>query len=233
MKQIGLIRMGVALAMIVAGTAAHGELNVTLNISGDIDEILAVLQLLSQRGFGAVEFDEDDPLKVRVHSTHDAEEEGSTFTAGPSAGETSAAGPEAPAEPEAPPEPLVALNNPQVTPEACRPGANLLLSVEVIDKENVIDTVAATFGTSGYTVDVYDNGLNGDTAAGDGLWSRHLTAPVDAKDGVHEINIVAYDVNGSPIMTLTKDQILTNVTTRTDVTVARWSEQPAAAPAAP
>lgn len=201
----------VVLGMLLAWPA-HGEVNVSLTITGNIDEITAIVQQLRTMGYGGG-FDANDPLKLRVHSTHNVQEESVAPAPPPPAPQGAPQAPPAPpAQPAPPPppppepKPVLALNNPVLSPASINPGQAVLVTVEVIDLQNAIDTLAATFGATKATVDLHDNGTNGDVAVGDGIWSARLTVPAEAAPGPYEVNIAAYNANGAPIMTLTKDQ---------------------------
>ncbi len=216
--------IGCILVLAALTGRAYADVEVSLTISGNTSEILAILQQLKNMGYGGTE----DPLKLRVHSLHNVQEE-SMAQEGLSAlpeGEMAPEGhPEGQAEGqvEAPPEPkpVIALNNPAINPVSAAPGQNLLVTVEVIDLKNAIDTLSVTFGAGKPPVDLHDNGTNGDTAPGDGLWSALLPIPAEAAQGPHELIIAAFDANGAPIMTMTKDQRVVPLNAKIQATVAK------------
>jgi hypothetical protein len=205
-------RYGVlALLALAVCSPVCAEFSVTLTINGDLDEILAIVQQLKRMGLGeGIQFEADDPLKLRVHSVH----------------ENAESAVEAPVDPEPPvPEPVeaapvLALDNAAVYPASVPPGAGVLVTVEVTDKEHLIDTLAATLGSGGPTVDLYDNGTGGDVTAGDGIWSASLLIPAETAPGEMDVVITAYDANGSPIMVLMPDYSLTRITAAVTVTVS-------------
>lgn len=178
-KSLGWTRCGVALALCLAmcmpGTA---EVELTLNIRGTADEIAAVLQLLKTAGIAG-----GGGVQVAVEST---------FT---QAGAVEDPGTPAPAPIPAPP--ALSLGNPLLSPNAVKAGSAALLSVDVVDPERRIDTVAATIGDNLVAADLYDNGMKGDVAAGDGRWSVLLNVPTSLADGSYEIVFHAYDAQGA------------------------------------
>jgi hypothetical protein len=196
------------LAVTVSGVSNAG-ISVSLTINGDLDEILAIVQQLKRMGLGeGIQFDAEDPLKLRVHSVHEGAE----------------APAETPLEPAAPQEPaeiapVLALRNAAVSPASVPAGAGVQVSVEVVDKEHLIDTLAATLGEGGPSVDLYDNATGGDVTAGDGNWSANLLVPAEIPEGAIEILITAYDASGSPLMVLTPDHALTRITTSVTLNV--------------
>lgn len=201
-------------ASIVLGAAAGADVSVTLTISGDMDEILAILQLLRSMGYGG-SAPEEDPLRLRVHSVHSSDEKAAASSVSDETGAVPAPAP----EPE--PKPVIALQNPAAEPASVKAGAAVVVRTEVIDQQNAIDTLAATLGKTNVTVDLHDNGEQGDTTAADGVWSGTLTVPPETRAGAYEIAILAYDGNGDPIMTLTADQRVTNLSVKTGLTVAK------------
>ncbi len=203
-----------ATAAMVLGAWAGAEVSVTLTISGDMDEILAILQLLRSMGYGG-SAPEEDPLRLRVHSVHSSDEETAASSVPGEAGAVAAP------EPEPEPKPVIALQNPTADPASVKAGETVVVRTEVIDQQNAIDTLAATFGKTAVTVDLHDNGEQGDATAGDGVWSGTLAVPPETRAGAHEITILAYDANGDPIMTLTADQRVTSLSAKTGLTVAK------------
>ncbi|HPO17012.1 MAG TPA: hypothetical protein PLI09_26480 [Candidatus Hydrogenedentes bacterium] len=220
--------IGCILAMAALAGPVYADVEVSLTITGNTEEILAILQQLKNMGYGGTE----DPLKLRVHSMHNVQEESMAMEGAPAAPEGASAiegQPEGAAEgqpegqQEAPPEPkpVIALNNPVAAPASVIAGQNALVTVEVIDLKNTIDTLSVSFGAGKIPVDLHDNGTNGDTAPGDGIWSAVLPIPLDAAQGPHEITISAFDANGAPIMTLTKDQRVVPLNAKVQITVIK------------
>ena len=113
-------------------------------------------------------------------------------------GEDAAASSEA-TEPAPLPEGLT-LYDAQFEPAAAEPGETVLLSVAVHDPEKRVDTVAATFrDIQDATLDLFDNGTQGDRTIGDGIWSRRVPVFPQMQAGQHVLEITAYDVNGNQI----------------------------------
>lgn len=229
MKRVRARRV-IGCILVMAALAGHvfADVEVSLTITGNTEEILAILQQLKNMGYGGAE----DPLKLRVHSMHHVQEESMAMEGAPAApeGASGAEGqPEGAAEgqpegqQEAPPEPkpVIALNNPIAAPASVPTGQNTLVTVEVIDLKNAIDTLSVSFGAGKIPVDLHDNGTNGDTAPGDGLWSAVLLIPMDAAQGPHEVTISAFDANGAAIMTLTKDQRVVPLNAKVQIMVMK------------
>ena len=221
-----------AIGLLLAAPVS-AEVNVSLTITGSMDEIMAIVQTLKNMGYGGG-IDANDPLKLRVQSTHNVQPESIAQTpaapaapaadpAVPTPAQTSVPAPaQAPAPAPAPePKPVIALNNAAVKPASLSPGQPVLIMVEVIDLQNAIDTLAASLINTKVSVDLHDNGTNGDAVAGDGVWSASLTLPADLPAGPHDIGITAYDGNGTVIQTLTKDQRVVPLNAKTQVTVTK------------
>ncbi len=184
---------------------AVADVQVSITLTGDLDELLGILQQLRRMGYGGGGYDED-PLRLRVHSTHQAQQESVML---PPENETVPV--EEEAVPELPPQPVMALNTPAIEPASAAAGSAVRVTVQVIDMENAIDTLSAILNAANVTADLFDNGQNGDIAAGDGIWSAMLALPPDLPAGQYEVKILAYDANGAPILTLTPDQRVTQL----------------------
>jgi hypothetical protein len=222
--------------MLLTALTAPAEVSVELTINGDIDEIFAIIQHLRLMGLGG-DFDTSDPLKLRVHSVHEesgpeepsvtggqetglsmmGEEKPPPAEPGEPAAETDSAAQPPETAPE--PEPTLALHNQQIKPQAVKTGETVRLTVEVIDKDHVIDTLAANIKGMSFTRDLYDNGTGEDQRAGDNIWTLQFTVPADAQPGNYDVTIIAYDVNGEPVITFTEDHRLISVTAVTRLTV--------------
>lgn len=183
--------------------AASAQVTVSVTLSGSVEEMLPILQHLRDMGFGdAADIQVsggDDAIRMSVHSVMTGE------------GEDGAS--EAP-EPAPLPEGLT-LYDAQFEPVSAEPGQTVLLTVAVNDPEKRVDTVAATFrDLEDATLDLFDNGTQGDRTVGDGFWSRRVPVFPKMQAGQHVLEIMAYDVNGqlitnddgSPIQT---DAVLT------------------------
>lgn len=185
--------------VIVAAFAvpSRAEVELALSIKGSAEEIAAVLQFLQTSGLSG-----GGGLEVQVESNFSR--------------------PDVPAEtPPPPPPPTLALTNPLVAPITVHPGASTLLSVDIVDADRKIDTVAATLGDNVLAVDLYDNGMKGDVAAGDGRWSVLIALPDNLPDGAYTIQLQAYDAQGAPLTTPGADAQPLPLTASTTVNVSR------------
>ncbi len=123
-----------------------------------------------------------------------------------------------------------------VEPVAAKVGDAVLITAKVGDPDHLVDTVAATVG--GLTVDLYDNGTNGDAVALDGTWSRKVQLPAGLPAGEAKIAITAYDVSGDTIQVPAPNGTKNPMTTQAVVTVLPGAASapvptPAAAPGQP
>jgi hypothetical protein len=175
-----------------------GEVTVTVTITGSIDDILPILHQLQQMGVGTGGATGEDPLKLRVHSVMTQDEaEG------------------------APPATIMPLQprflSFEATPATVKPGETLLVTVGVDDPERRINTVAASLGD--LTIDLFDNGSNGDVTAGDGIWSNTITVPVGLGVGGHPLAIKAFNADGGPVIVKSPGGEDTPLTMETAVSV--------------
>jgi len=178
-RPVGLVRRGMALALCaVACLPSVAEVELTLSIRGSADEIAAVLQLLKTAGLAG-----GGGVQVAVEST---------FTQ-PAAVDD----PGAPVAAPAPAPPALTLSNPLLSPTTVKSGSAALISVDVVDPERRVDTIAATIGDNLLIVDLYDNGMKGDVAAGDGRWSVLLSVPATLAPGSYDVVFHAYDAQGA------------------------------------
>jgi hypothetical protein len=174
---------------------------VSLTIQGNADEIMAILQLLRDSGF--VSATAPDPLRLHVHSVagptdaQAAPQEGSVESG---AGSTTAEAPatEAPAAAPTPP-PTPALMNVIIEPQVSKAGQPVRLMVTVQDPNHEIDTLAAEIDGTGVSVDLFDNGMNGDAVVGDGIWSGTALLPSDLRAGDYTVSFQAFDGKGNAI----------------------------------
>lgn len=210
-----------ALGLMVLAAGAGAEVDVSLTISGDLDEILAVLVQLRNMGIGeGVAAQAEDPLRLEVHS----------ITVG-SLDEQPKEAPEAPAEsgqpeepppppPPPPPDPVPNLQNAEARPPEAAPGESVTVSVTANDPDHLIDTVAVEFDTPTPIMrDLFDNGAEGDAQAGDGVWSRAIVLPPDLPPGQYTGRIVGFDVNGEPLTAKTEGGEPKRVQTAVTLTV--------------
>jgi len=198
------------LVFLLALSPAAVALEVSLTVEGEPEEIQAVLDFIKTLKGGAE--GEADPLKINVHSIADtAEAEGEAEP------ETGAAG--------ATPAPVVdiplALERAEVNPTRGAPGSSFLISVNVRDKYDEVDTLSARLGETSLSTDLYDDGTHGDATPGDGVWSATLT-PLDVTPtGVYAVAITAYDKNGKSLNTLDEKGTVIPLATTVELTVER------------
>jgi hypothetical protein len=87
-----------------------------------------------------------------------------------------------------------------VEPASGEPRDVTLVTVAVNDPDNKVDTVAARFrDLPDSTLDLFDNGTQGDQTAGDGIWSRRVPVFPALQPGPQVLEIMAYNVNGQPV----------------------------------
>jgi hypothetical protein len=186
-----------------AALAAGGGPEVSVSISGSLNEMLPVLELLRNMGFGfETPADDENALRLEVHSIV-RDTDLLKGAVGMPATEASEEAEEAAAD--KPDEQPVALDKlglyaAEVDPSTVEPGAKVTVSVVVGDPENMVDTVAASVvGQEGAMADLYDDGTHGDAGASDNTWTCALTLPEDMLSGPYQIEIVAYDEYGDPV----------------------------------
>jgi len=198
MRKTLLIGCTVALALV--SNVARAELELTLTIRGDVPEMITVLQQLQLLGLGDSAPDASDPLKLRVESVHEQD------TA------------EAPVK-TAPLEPVLALTRPTASPATVAPGAELTLTVAVIDERRVVDTLSATLIGTGLAFDLFDNGTHGDAMPADGVWTVTFTVPPETPVGEYEATFLVYDGAGNALTVSAEEGGNTALTASTVVTV--------------
>lgn len=179
-----------------APTPASAEVTVSLQINGSVEEILSILQLLQEHGFGkgTASFS-DQALKLQMNSVASSEP-------APRPAEPAPPAPPLPppAIPEPPkPEPRLALQSPVAVPDTVKPGEPVVLMVKVVDPDKRVDTVAARQGEAGGALEFVDDGKNGDAVAGDGIWTCRYTVDANAPEGELKLVVSAFDVNGAPM----------------------------------
>lgn len=174
------------------------EVTVSVTLSGDMDEIIGILHQLKRLGAGEGDAAED-PLRLRVHSVMTGEDLSPEvlYVAPPTEAPPADEGLEA--TPEVPPTPALALTNPLLEPNSVAQGDPLLVSVHVVDEASQVDTVTAKVAGTEMSVDLLDNGTNGDVTAGDGIWTATLQLEEDLRPKNYAVDIFIFDVNGQPI----------------------------------
>jgi hypothetical protein len=224
--------VSLALGALAFARPAHAEVDVSVTLSGDIDEIIAVLVQLRNLGIGEnIAAQAEDPLRLHVHSIAvgslddppaDAEQQGASG-ADRQAEAPQPAEPEQPAAPPPPPTPNLA--DATVEPTTAAPGQPVTVTVAANDPDHAIDTVAVEFDTPAPLMrDLYDTGTEGDAQAGDGVWSRRIVLPPDLASGEYTGRIVGFDINGEPLTARTGDGEPRRVQTGVTLTVAEPAE---------
>ena len=183
----------VALVIAMGVGSSHGELAVSVTITGPIDEILPLLERLKDMGVGAPSADE--ALKVELRSVAKAP------------------------EPAAPPKPRLALEGLQVAPPLVSVGEPVLLSVRVSDPAGVVDTVAATISGVAGSVDLYDNGTHGDAVPNDGVWSASVVTETPLTPGQHTVAVNAFNAFGTVVTVPGADGKPAPLTCETEIAV--------------
>ncbi|MGC8739351.1 MAG: choice-of-anchor X domain-containing protein [Candidatus Hydrogenedens sp.] len=154
----------------------HTEaLELTLSVTGTIDEIAKVLDCLKQSGLGASTSPiETDPFRVHIYSSSETAKE------------------------EVKESISIGFTEIKIAPEYPTAGTPLKLSAKITDTLNIVDTVSVNiFGTS-ISFDLKDDGQNGDEVAGDGLWTGNFNLPSDVI-GNKTFILTAFDARGKII----------------------------------
>lgn len=159
--------------LLIPLTNANG-LEVTLNIKGSLEEIEKVLHCIQQSGLGVSTQSETDPFRVHIYSSNEvvSKEEKENLSVG-----------------------FIEI---RTEPEQPVAGTPFKLTAKIIDNLNVIDTVSVNiFGTT-LSLDLKDDGQNGDDIAGDGIWTGIFNLPPDVK-GNKTFLLTAFDEKGKII----------------------------------
>ncbi len=178
---------GVCMAALLGSASVSAQVEVSVTLSGSVEEMLPILQHLRDMGFGdSAKIDVsggDEAIRMSVHSVMKGDE----------AAESDEAAPEMPEG--------LALFDAKFDPASAESGKAALLTVSVSDPEKKVDTVAARFrDISDATLDLFDNGTQGDRTVGDGIWSRRVPVFPQLQAGQHVLEITAFDVNGQAIL---------------------------------
>jgi len=88
----------------------------------------------------------------------------------------------------------------KVVPAKASPGDKTLVQVELVDPQGVVSVVVATVREfPQMSLDLKDNGENGDAVAGDGIWSCAMEVPAIAPAGEYTWDFEAYDAAINPV----------------------------------
>jgi hypothetical protein len=187
-------------AVLVGGGWARADVTVSINISGSLDEIIPILELLRDLGIGGEAFGKPgEPLRLNIHSV-------STFDPldAPAAGGFEAVAPP-PVEltvdtEEALPAAPLAVGAVEFAPSPVRGGQDVLMTVHLRDDEQRVDTLVATVaGLIEGSFDLYDNGSHGDAQANDQVWTAGFRVPEGTRPDDYPVTITAFDPHGAPV----------------------------------
>lgn len=176
---------------------AQGEVEVSVTLTGPIEEIIPILHLINDLGAGKRAAGE--PLELQVHSSF-AEESAPAPdpVADPAPGAPMAA--PAPTEPTAPPPAPLSVVSFSVEPAQVAPGTAITASATIHDAEGAVDTVAVRVaGIEGVSFELFDNASGGDVTAGDGTWTGAFIVPAELAGGAGELMLTAFDAYGDPV----------------------------------
>ena len=196
---ISPFRTSLLVAILLLSTLAPA-LEVSLTVEGEPEEIQAVLEFIKKLKAGG----DDDPLKINVHSIA-------------STGNGEAAATEIPVLEDPP----LSLERPEVLPSKGAPGAPFIVTVNVRDKYDEVDTLSVKLSGTSLATDLYDDGTHGDKTPADGIWTATLT-PLDVTpSGTYKVEITAYDKNGKSLTTLQPDGTVVKLVANTELTIER------------
>ena len=196
-----LLRPTLAIALLFLATTVPA-LEISLTVEGNVEEIQAVLEFI--KTLNAENAAEDDPLKINVHSIAAP---GGTEAGKGGSGEIE--------------EPPLSLERPEVLPAKGAPGAPFIVTVNVRDKYDEVDTLSVRMSGTSLSTDLYDDGTHGDKTPADGLWTATLT-PLDVTpSGAYRLDIVAYAKDGQALTALKPDGTVIKLTAATELTIER------------
>ncbi len=172
------------------------SLEVSLNLKGSLEEIYKVLECVKSLGVGATfEVEQgEDPLKVHIFSSTSKKEK----------------------EVEA----IPCVGFQEITLEPANPhsGEKVKICAKAVDESGEIDTVSANLMGTGVSIDLRDDGENGDNVGGDGIWTGILSLPEDVK-GSKVVVVSAYDSNGKLLQLKNPDGTLKPVMATVEVNI--------------
>ncbi len=190
-----------AIALLACAPIATAALEVSLTVSGDIDEIQALLRFIEKRNKRPAD-DGDNPLKISLHSM------------------TSGDMTTLDTKPASMPRP-VKLSPPQLSAEKLTPGQSTLITVAVRDDRGDVDTVAIQVVGTNLRTDLYDDATHGDLKAKDNVWSVSLTPMEATPAGRYELIVTAFDRNGRALRAISPNGEEQPLQVRTDVSIER------------
>lgn len=180
---------GVLLVLVPAATSS-AEIKLQITISGDIGELIEVLQKLRDLGIGAtIESSSAELSQIQLHSVTDVKAIGKAA---------------APPPPE-PEEIGLAFLWAKPDPKLASAGGSVLIQAALSDPWREVETIEATLKGGNFSFDLFDKGERGDRVARDGIWSKLLNLPEPADARNYSVRIVAYDKNGD-VVTVENEQ---------------------------
>jgi len=113
-----------------------------------------------------------------------------------------------------------AFTNATVTPIEVAIGKSAVLSVSISGARGTVNSVVATVReVPEMAIQMFDDGLEGDETASDGVWSFRLDVPPTAVPGTYHFDIRAYDETGAEIMVKREAAVYVPLSTETSVTI--------------
>jgi len=116
--------------------------------------------------------------------------------------------------------PKIAFTGAAVTPAEVAVGKSCTLQTSIADRHGIIDSVIAVVREfPELEIELFDDGLEGDELAGDGIWSCRLDVPATATPGTYHFEIRAYDDAGNEILVRSKAGSYVALATGTSVVI--------------
>lgn len=127
-----------------------------------------------------------------------------------------------------PPPPKIARAG--IDPPVLAPGDTALITVEVTDRYGLVKRIEGVVKEDpSITFRLRDDGVPPDRAAGDGVWTLQVDVPFNAPPGDFELDLVAYDSAGQPILIKNELDEVAPLSARFPVAI-RYPEQQAQPP---
>lgn len=110
--------------------------------------------------------------------------------------------------------------NAQLIPPVLVPGTTGLITVELVDSYKVVQSVRGRLREDQrVTFVLNDQGENGDTKAGDDIWSLKVDVPFQAPPGDYTLELGAFDADNQPVRVDDPDGNTVPLTTTLDISV--------------
>ena len=193
MSRFNIVVRVLSVALLSSAVVGHAEVNVSITITGSIDELVPLMQQLKEYGIGAEEGKDADKVKLEMHSVVSADEAYSVDAPAPRA---DGAISEAPVKPD----PVLELVNANAQPATVTRNDRVTVTIRAYDRDRRIDTIGMKVYGAPVSADLYDNGEGYDRTPQDGTWTGWFVVPEDMAPGEHSVRITAFDVNGDRIM---------------------------------